>query len=117
MIDRRIARVGAALVAFVLVGLAALGPGAVGGAAQQQQDPMLSDACRTVFQTPVHAGDPVISQVILVATGEVIATRTGDGPYVPADFMRRCEPASTTAPAAAEAAPAEPAPGTPTFTG
>jgi hypothetical protein len=82
--------------------------------------------CRTIFQTPAAPDAPVVAQVLLSSTGEVVATRTGAGPYVPADFASRCEttttsmsPSSTTSPAqpSVKASAARPVAATPTFTG
>lgn len=80
----------AAIVAALLLSIVGLGSAGAGGPTSGQHDQAVGDACRTVFQTPAHPGDPVITQVILVATGEVVAARTGDGPFEPADYAERC---------------------------
>lgn len=61
-----------------------------------------------VFTPQPARGDPVVTQVILTSNGEVVATRTGGGPYVPQDFNTRCTPAP---------APATPVSGTSSYTG
>jgi hypothetical protein len=86
----------------------------------------IGSLCILIFQTPAAPDAPVVAQVLVRSTGEVIATRTGTGPYVPADFASRCEttttsvsPSSTTTPAqpSVKASAARPVAAAPTFTG
>lgn len=68
--------------------------------------------CSVVTPQPA-VGDPVVTQVILGSTGEVVATRTGSGPFVPADFNTRCTEAAAPVPAT----PAPAVPGQSAYTG
>lgn len=71
--------------------------------------------CTFYWHTPAVDG-PLVTEVLLRSTGEVVATRTGSGDFVPSDFNTRCSATTTTAPMA-PAVPAAPRPGTPSYTG
>jgi len=74
--------------------------------------PSSSDNCRTVYQDPV-AGQPVVTQVIYIPTGQVVAERTGTGPFVPADYAAKCR----STPSPPPASPAQPMSGASSLTG
>lgn len=76
------------------------------------EDEEIGPLCTFYWHTPA-VGDPVVAQVILRSTGEVVATRTGTGEFVPSDFNTRCSAGTEPTPAV----PASPLPGTPSYTG
>lgn len=76
------------------------------------EDGEIGPLCTFYWHTPA-VGGPLLTEVFLRSTGEVVATRTGSGEFVPSDFNTRCSAGTEPTPAV----PASPLPGTPSYTG
>lgn len=76
-------------IAHVITAATLGGPSTTIPMTQSPGTPPPSDNCIITYHDPV-AGQQVVAQVIFVPTGQVIAERTGTGPFVPADYAAKC---------------------------